>query len=66
MKLNNRIINKLVRFLQVSNSLAKGALYACARLGGFLTGEDQSPANTAVQEALNAMLTPYLASQLGN
>lgn len=44
--------------------LAKGALYACARLGGFLKGTDASPTNTAVQEALKAMLTPYLVGRL--
>ena len=49
----------------MSNSLAKGALYACARLGGYLKGDDASPANTAVQAALSAMLTPYLVGRLG-
>ena len=50
---------------QVANSLAKGALFACARMGGYLKNEYASPPNNAVQEALNAMLTPYLVRQLG-
>ena len=50
---------------QVANTLAKTALFACGRLAGYLTGSDASPANTAVQEALAAMLTPYLAGRLG-
>ena len=51
----------------MSNVLAKGALYACARLaGGYLKdAADASPPNNAVQEALSAMLTPYLVRQLG-
>lgn len=52
-------------FPQVANSLAKGALYACARLGGYLKGNDASPVNTAVQAALSALLTPYLVGRLG-
>ncbi|KZS16300.1 DnaJ subfamily C member 13 [Daphnia magna] len=49
----------------VSNTLAKSALFACARLGGYLKGSSASPPNAAVQEALSAMLTPYLAGRLG-
>lgn len=49
----------------MANTLAKAALFACARLGGYLKGTDLSPTNTAVQEALSAMLTPYLVGRLG-
>lgn len=45
--------------------MAKSALFACARLGGYLKESDASPPNTAVQEALTAMLTPYLVGRLG-
>ena len=48
----------------MANTLAKSALYACARLGGYLKGNEVSPPNTAVQEALGAMLTPYLVGRL--
>lgn len=50
---------------KVSNTLAKAALFASARLGGYLKGPEASPPNTAVQEALSAMLTPYLVGRLG-
>lgn len=45
--------------------MAKAALFACARLGGYLKGTETSPPNTAVQEALSALLTPYLVGRLG-
>lgn len=44
--------------------MAKVALYACARLGGYTKGSDASPPNAAVQAALSAMLTPYLVGRL--
>jgi len=58
----------LIFFLtrQVCNRLAKEALHACGRLGGYLKDADASPPNNAVQEALSAMLTPYLARQLSH
>ena len=49
----------------MAKTLAKSALYACARLGGYLKGTEASPPNTAVQEVLGAMLTPYLVGRLG-
>jgi DnaJ family protein C protein 13 len=40
------------------------AVRACARLGGYLTGDLETPNNSATQEILNRLLTPYLARQL--
>jgi DnaJ family protein C protein 13 len=48
----------------VSNSLAKLSVRACARLGGYLIGNDASPDNPAVKKSLAAMLTPYLSKKL--
>ena len=39
---------------------------ACARLGGYLTGDLATPDNPAVRKSLSAMLTPYLARKLSN
>ncbi|KAK2150998.1 hypothetical protein LSH36_380g05005 [Paralvinella palmiformis] len=49
---------------EVSNQLAKLAIMACARLGGYLPDELTTPQNPAVQKSLSAMLTPYLARKL--
>jgi DnaJ family protein C protein 13 len=51
-------------FQEVANKLAKLAVRACARLGGYLTGELETPNNSVTQEILNRLLTPYLARQL--
>jgi hypothetical protein len=51
-------------FQEVANRLAKLALRACARLGGYLAGQLESPNNAVTQEILNRLLTPYLARQL--
>lgn len=50
----------------MSNSLAKLAVYACARLGGYITGDElhSTPDNPGVKKSLIAMLTPYLAKKL--
>ncbi|PNF36068.1 DnaJ subfamily C member 13 [Cryptotermes secundus] len=49
---------------EVANKLAKLAVRACARLGGYLTGDLESPYNSVTQEILNRLLTPYVARQL--
>lgn len=52
---------------EVSNALAKLAVRACARLGGYLPGDDDTtPDNPAVKKSLSAMLTPYLAKKLAD
>jgi hypothetical protein len=51
-------------FQEVANKLAKLAVRACARLGGYLTGDLESPNNSVTREILNRLLTPYLARQL--
>ena len=51
---------------EVSNRLAKEAVRACARLGGFLQGDLESPENPVTKEILNRLLTPYLTNKLGS
>lgn len=51
-------------FQEVANKLAKLAVRACARLGGYLTGDLKSPNNSVTQAVLSRLLTPYLAQQL--
>ena len=52
---------------EISNTLAKLSVYACARLGGYLLDEDHTtPDNPAVKKSLTAMLTPYLAKKLAD
>ncbi|XP_065167125.1 dnaJ homolog subfamily C member 13 isoform X2 [Atheta coriaria] len=51
---------------EVSNRLAKEAVRACAKLGGYLKGEDESPENAVTKSILETLLTPYLANQMGN
>ena len=50
---------------EVSNRLAKEAIKACARLGGYLKDEEQSPYNPITREILDKLLTPYLSYKLG-
>lgn len=50
---------------EVANNLAKLAVRACARLGGYLTDEE-TPVNELTVAALECLLTPYLARQLSN
>lgn len=49
---------------EVCNKLAKQAVVACARLGGYLTGDLSSPCNQLARTNLDILLTPYLARQL--
>ena len=49
----------------VANRLAKLAVHALARMGGYLTAEGAiTPDNPIVKEGLAAMLSPYMAKQL--
>ncbi|GIY06445.1 dnaJ homolog subfamily C member 13 [Caerostris darwini] len=50
---------------EIANQLAKLSLRALSRLGGYGTGEDETPKNDAVHMSLTALLTPYLVNQLG-
>lgn len=49
---------------EVANNLAKVAVRACARLGGYMKGENETPVNPVTIAALESLLTPYLARQL--
>lgn len=49
---------------EVNNRLAKECIKACARMGGYLVGDDQSPQNSMTREILEKLLTPYLANKL--
>ena len=49
-----------------SNNLAKLAVKACARLGGYLKEENETPVNPVTVAALENLLTPYLSRQLTN
>ncbi|GFQ70979.1 dnaJ homolog subfamily C member 13 [Trichonephila clavata] len=51
---------------EISNQLARLSLRALSRLGGYGFGEDETPKNDAVHMSLSALLTPYLANQLGH
>ena len=51
---------------EVANNLAKLAVKACARLGGYLKGEKETPVNPVTVAALENLLTPYLSRQLSN
>lgn len=51
---------------EVANRLAKEAVKACARLGGYCTGELETPNNPVTRAILDTLLTPFLANQLGN
>ncbi|XP_043196340.1 dnaJ homolog subfamily C member 13-like isoform X3 [Amphibalanus amphitrite] len=49
---------------EAANTLAKKSLLALARLAGYLTGDEETPPNKAIDAALMAMLTPYLVHLL--
>ncbi|XP_011314513.1 dnaJ homolog subfamily C member 13 isoform X2 [Fopius arisanus] len=49
---------------EVANNLAKLAVKACAKLGGYMTGDNETPVNPVTVAALESLLTPYLARQL--
>lgn len=51
---------------EVSNKLAKECVRACARLGGYLQGDEESPQNTMAREIFDKLLTPYLANKLSS
>ncbi|XP_043463949.1 dnaJ homolog subfamily C member 13 [Leptopilina heterotoma] len=51
---------------EVSNNLAKLAVRACARLGGYMKGEDETPVNPVTVMTLEKLLTPYLSRQLSS
>ena len=52
---------------EISNTLAKLSVHACARLGGYLLADDDTtPDNPAIRKSLTAMLTPYLAKKLAD
>ena len=51
---------------EVWNQLAKLAVHACARLGGYFTGDLATPQNQIARRTLEKLLTPYLARQLAN
>ncbi|XP_041474110.1 dnaJ homolog subfamily C member 13-like isoform X1 [Lytechinus variegatus] len=50
---------------QVANTLANLCFTALARLAGYQTGDKATPENPAIRKSLSALLTPYLANQLG-
>lgn len=50
---------------QVSNTLASLCFTALARLAGYQEGDKATPLNPAIRKSLSALLTPYLANQLG-
>lgn len=50
---------------EVSNRLAKEAVRACAALGGYSQGEQETPSNPVTRGILERLLSPYLANQLG-
>lgn len=49
---------------EISNKLAKLAVHACARLGGYLPGDQATPVNPVTQASLESLLTPYITRQL--
>ncbi|KAF7993906.1 hypothetical protein HCN44_011175 [Aphidius gifuensis] len=49
---------------EVANNLAKLAVKACARLGGYMKGDNETPVNPVTVAALESLLTPYLSRQL--
>lgn len=51
---------------EVANNLAKLAVTACARLGGYTKGDDATPVNPVTVAALECLLKPYLARRLGD
>lgn len=51
-------------YQEVCNQLAKLAVRACARLGGYLEGEQETPKNQVTRSTLEILLTPYLARRL--
>ncbi|XP_018321035.1 dnaJ homolog subfamily C member 13 isoform X1 [Agrilus planipennis] len=50
---------------EIANRLAKESIRACVRLGGYGQGEEETPHNPLTRSILEALLTPYIANQLG-
>lgn len=51
---------------ELLNRLAKLSVKACAKLGGYLSGDGESPNNPVVRQILERLLTPFLASQFSS
>ncbi|XP_071508513.1 dnaJ homolog subfamily C member 13-like [Diadema antillarum] len=51
---------------QVANTLARLCFTALARIAGYQEGDKATPENPAIRKSLNALLTPYIASQLSS
>ncbi|XP_014205201.1 dnaJ homolog subfamily C member 13 isoform X1 [Copidosoma floridanum] len=51
---------------EIANNLAKLAIRACAKMGGYMKAEHETPYNPVTVAALESLLTPYLTRQLGN
>lgn len=51
---------------EIANNLAKQAIRACARLGGYMKADLETPYNPVTVAALENLLTSYLARQLSN
>ncbi|XP_033628714.1 dnaJ homolog subfamily C member 13-like isoform X2 [Asterias rubens] len=49
---------------QLANNLARLSLVALTKLGGYGSGEEETPENPAIRKSMSALLTPYLAKQL--
>lgn len=51
---------------EINNNLARNSIKALARMAGYLSGEDETPDNPAVQKSLNALLTPFVTRKFKN
>lgn len=51
---------------EINNQLAKLSVIACSRLIGGGKGENATPENLTIKDAMRAMLTPYIVKVLGN
>ncbi|KAK4884053.1 hypothetical protein RN001_000324 [Aquatica leii] len=50
---------------EVANRLAKEAVIACTKLGGYGAGQSVTPKNPVTRGILDTLLTPFVANQLG-
>jgi DnaJ homolog subfamily C member 13 len=48
----------------VLNRLSKLSVKACARLGGYYSGDLSTPENLVAKSLFEKLLTPYVAEQL--
>lgn len=53
-------------FQEVANQLAKLSVIACSCLGGYLSGELETPQNQLATNAYLSLLTPYLTKKLSS